>query len=276
MKAPADRQPDLAVVTGGASGIGLALCYALGRRGAAVLVADRDEAALSTAVGSLTTAGVTAFGQTVDLRDANGVQALADRARQLGPIRYLCANAGVSTAGTSIWETPANEVGFVLDVNLGGLLRCLRSFIPILLDQSGTSAVIVTASMAGLVTTPSSGAYSASKAAVIAATKALRADLQSVRDDIHVALLCPGMVGTNLQRTSADLQRAAGGGTPVNVEEYHAALNQLGIAPSAVADWVLGALDGGQFWVLPPKEDLFSTMLQSEVADLLAGLGCER
>jgi short-subunit dehydrogenase len=232
------------------------------------VVVDRDEAALASAASDLRGAGLDVTARAVDLRDDDAVQSLAQEVQGRGAIRYLCANAGVSTAGTPIWATPAEQVEFVLDVNLGGLLRCIRSFVPLLLERPTPASVVVTASMAGLVTTPTGGAYSASKAAVVAVAKALRAELHQVRQDLQVVLLCPGMVSTNLQLTSAAAQ-PEGGITQEQAEQFHSALDRLGAQPAVVAGWVLDALDHDRFWVLPPADDPFTTMLRAEVSELI-------
>ena len=125
--------------------------------------------------------------------------------------------------------------------------------------------------MACLVSLPSSGAYSASKAAAVASAKALRGELASAAPNISVVLLNPGMVKTNLIRTSAIRQTDAMSTAAQDLA--HAALNNFGIEPSAAARWVIDAIDADRFWVLPPADDMFSSMLAEELAELRGPIG---
>lgn len=262
----------IAVVTGGASGIGFALAEAYGARGARILIADIDEKALSAACSRLTDAGYVASSCSVDLRNASSVQALADHASKLGSISAVCMNAGVTSTGPTIWETPKEIFDFVLDVNLRGLHHSIRSFVPVLLAQKTPADIVVTASMAGMVTAANSAAYAASKAGAVTLTKALRAELASVAPYLRVALLNPGMVRTNLMLTSAAQLPAHTERDPNLIEGSHQALNQFGVTAAQAATWVMRALEANRFWVLPPAEDMFSVMLVAELNELREAL----
>jgi NAD(P)-dependent dehydrogenase (short-subunit alcohol dehydrogenase family) len=266
------RKQSVAVVTGGASGIGLALAHAFGGQGDNVLIADLDAAAMTGAVTQLEAAGIEAHSYVVDLRDHDAVVSLAARAQELGTIRTVCMNAGVSTTGLNIWETPPQAFDFVLDVNLRGLYHSVAAFVPVLLKQERPANVVITASMAGLVASPNSASYSASKAGAVALTKALRVELANIAPHIKVALLLPGMVQTNLQRTSAAQQPAAGAMSSELVEASHNALNSFGVSPQAAASWVLAALEQNRFWVLPPDDDPFLESLIGELAELRSSI----
>jgi NAD(P)-dependent dehydrogenase (short-subunit alcohol dehydrogenase family) len=263
--------PDgVAVVTGGASGIGLGLARAFATRYERVVVADLDENALGAAVDELTLAGAKACGVRTDVTDAASVGALAERAFGLGPVRAVCMNAGVTTTGRATWASTPEQLNFVMGVNFLGLVHSVAAFVPGLIDQGGESSVIVTASMAGMVASGSSGPYAASKAAAVAYTKALAAELESAAPDVSVVLLIPGMVATNLMRTSA--LHAAAHMEPDRAEVSHRFLNDLGATPAEVASWVLEAADAHRFWAVPPPEDTFSTLLVAELEELLAVL----
>ena len=258
----------VAVVTGGASGIGLAFARALGARGLQVLVADVDAARLDDAVAGLRTSGVDAIAHPVDLRDRDAVTGLADRAAALGSIETACLNAGVSFSGSTVWETPPGAFDFVFGINLHALVNSIAAFAPVLIDQGTPAKLVITASMAGLVGIPTSSAYAASKAAAVSVAKSLRGELASAAPFVTVTCLNPGMVATNLQRTSAVLQPTASGMDTAFVEESHAALNSLGTSPDEVVGWALDAADEGRFWVLPPGDDPFRHMLVAELEEL--------
>jgi NAD(P)-dependent dehydrogenase (short-subunit alcohol dehydrogenase family) len=266
----AEGTTQVAVVTGGASGIGLALGAALGAQAHRVVLADLDPGALEDACEHLAAQGVEATGCSVDVRDPGSVEALAIRAFDLGAISVVCCNAGVSATGTSVWTTPDSTFDFTYEVNFRGLLNSLRVFVPRLIAQSAPSTIVVTASMAGVVASPGSGAYAASKAAAIALTKSLRGELAATAPHVSVAVLNPGMVKTNLMRSSANQQP---GVMPENmVELSHGSLNERGVEPAEAAAWVVDAIAKGRFWVFPSGDDPFNALLADELEEISASL----
>ena len=151
-----------------------------------------------------------------------------------------------------------------------GLFNSVAAFVPGLIEQGGPSSVVVTASMAGLVASPTSGAYAASKAAAVAYTKALASELATSAPDVAVVLLCPGMVATNLMRSSAAHSAAQLDADLVEVS--HGVLNDLGATPADVAQWVFHALAERRLWAVPPAADPFTSVLVAELSELLAEL----
>jgi NAD(P)-dependent dehydrogenase (short-subunit alcohol dehydrogenase family) len=265
---PDSLQGTLAVVTGGASGIGYALANAFGQRGASVLIADRDESALGLAHASLSDAGVETHTHLVDLCDAAAVIALAERATSIAPISAACLNAGVSGGGWNIWETPDAAFEFAFDVNLWALLNSMRALVPVLIAQNRPADVVVTTSLAGLISLPVTSSYTVSKAAATAATRVLRAELALVAPKVRVACLAPAMVRTNLAHSTAAQQPETLQRDAELTDQVHSAMNTLGATPDEVAQWVLDALDRGRFWVLSPPENEFMRMLASELEEL--------
>lgn len=269
---PGKTSPPVSVVTGGASGIGRALARALGEQGDTVLLADIDAEALNRARRSLEDAGVRAFAREVDVRSAEQLETLAETACSLGPLRTICCNAGVSQAGPAVWETPTVTLDFVFEVNVLGLVRSIEAFVPRLRAQVEPSRLLVTASMAGMAASPGAGVYSASKAAAVALTKALRAELATAAPHVSVAVLNPGMVRTNLQRTSAARQPPQAGMDAEFVEQSHATLNTLGVDAAEAARWALDALAAGRFWAFPPTDDPFVVAFAEELVELCAAV----
>lgn len=268
----ADLNNTVAIVTGGASGIGYALAQSYGRRGAQVLIADIDKEALQRACLTLSQEGVKAVSAVTDLRNIESIRQMLQKAKGLGPIRAVCMNAGVTTTGPTTWETASEAFDFIIDVNLRGLFNSIKALIPTLIEQDLPADIIVTASMAGMVSSAKSGAYSASKAGAIALAKALRAELLTSAPKLRVALLNPGMVQTNLLRTSAAHQPQKGGMDSSFVEGVHDALNQFGVTPNEVVSWVTQSIEAGRFWVFPPPEDIFSTTLNNEIFEMKEAL----
>lgn len=261
------------MVSGGASGIGRALAGVLGKQGASVVIADADEAALEQTVAAFSTAGIEAIGRKVDLRDRAATTELASQTFSLGTVETVCLNAGVSYSGPTAWETPASAWDFVFSVNFFALVNQVAAFVPRLIAQGNPADLVITASMAGTVGLPTSAAYAASKAAAVSLAKSLRGELRTAAPFLRLAVLNPGMVQTNLQRTSSALQPAD---VPIDrefVEASHSALNSLGARPEDVATWTRDALDSQQFWVFPPPDDPFLGLLREELSELQRAVG---
>ena len=269
----ASADPSVAVVTGGASGIGLAFAHAYAERGLRVVIADIDDAALQQARQDLTEVGGEVDCVTVDLRDAASLAHLGEVATGIGRVAAVCLNAGVTSAGSPIWDTPQETVDFLIDVNLRGLYRSVAAFVPRLIAQDGRADLIITASMAGMVASPYSAAYAASKAGAVALAKALRAELQTVAPAIRCVLLNPGMVKTNLIRTSAARQPTAARMADDLVAGSHEALNLAGVPPREAVSWALQAAEENRFWALPPSGDPFTAMLDVELDELRRAMG---
>ena len=268
MGTTAGRHGRVAVVTGGASGIGLAFARAYAAKGAHVVIGDIDEAAMERARVQLSESGVAVDCVPVDLQVAASIAHLAEVATGFGALAAVCLNAGVAASGTPVWETPDDIYEFVVGVNLHGLFRSIKTFVPILVNQGVAADLVITASMGGMVATAYGGAYAASKAAAIALAKSLRVELSTLAPAIRIAVLNPGVVATNLMRTSA---ARLPNGTAMSVELVegsHDFLNQTGVEPDVAVSWALRALEDGTFWALPSTEDPFAQMLAAEHAEI--------
>ena len=263
MDAPA---ADVAIVTGAASGIGAALASLLADRGQRLVLVDRDGPTLEACAAALG-ASRPVVPVVADVTASEPLAAAVEHARALGTLRTVCLNAGVTTTGPTIWETSDERLDLMLDVNVRGLVRCLRDVVPAVIEHGGSSQIMITASMAGLVASPGSAVYAASKAGAVAIARALRAELAAAAPKVRVTVLNPGMVRTNLLRTSA----ASHGGDAMPTELVsgaHDALNTYGIAPAEAARIALDAADAGRFWALPPAGDGFLEQLRAELDEL--------
>ena len=264
---------DVAVITGGAGGIGFALAQAYAQRGARVLIADRDLERLAAAAERLAATGAEVHHHRVDLVDEASVDELAAFAGGVGRIGALCLNAGITSSGPTTWNTSPATFDAVIGVNLRGLFNSIRSFVPGLVAQGGPASIVITASMAGLVASGYSAVYAASKAGAVALAKALRDELANEAPAVSVALLCPGVVRTDLMRTSSAVLTGDAAMDPTFADIGHQALNEAGVAPHEAARWALDALDEGRFWAVPPAGDGFTELLRAELATIEGALG---
>ncbi len=180
-----------AVITGGASGIGLAIARRLVASGGRVSVWDRDAAALDKARVWLT-AGIDT--RVVDVADAAAVDAAARAAASaLGRIDALVCSAGITGPNTTTWDYPVDAWRQVMEVNVDGVFLCNRAIVPVMLKQD-YGRIVNIASVAGKEGNPNASAYSTSKAAVIGLTKSLGKEL--AKTGIRVNCVTPAAVKT--------------------------------------------------------------------------------
>ena len=234
---PAIRPGAVAVVTGGASGIGLAAARRFGAAGMTVILADLDAAALDAAVAALAGEGIAARGQVTDVSRRAEVEALKSAADAIGPVGVLLANAGREggggiLAGPEVWAA-------TLATNLWGVIHGLQVFLPDLLASDAPAAVVATWSKQGITLPPGDTAYNVSKAALKALAESLAHDLLSTGGRVSAHLLIPGFTFTGFTRARGAVAKPAGAWT---------------------ADQVAGALvDGmgrGDFYILCPDNEV--------------------
>lgn len=254
-----DLNGKVAVVTGGGSGIGLALARAFAAQGMKVVLADIEDAALEKAVAEMPE-GAEVEAVTCDVSDAAQVDALRDAALdRFGAVHVVCNNAGVGSGGLA-WEVPLEDWNWVLGVNLMGVVHGIRAFTPLLIEQ-GEGHVVNTASMAGVTSPPFMAPYNASKHAVVTLSETLYADLQiSGVTGVGVTALCPGWVRTRIHesarnrpgaRSTGDVDVDADGGNMKSAVEGFIA---NGLDPDHVADLVVDAVRENRFYVLTNPE----------------------
>jgi NAD(P)-dependent dehydrogenase (short-subunit alcohol dehydrogenase family) len=183
------------IVTGGASGIGRALCEELGRRGATIVVADiQFEVAQSVAAG-INASGGSASAVHVDVRQEADVRAVVDTTvRDHGRLDCMFNNAGIGVGG-EIRELTTEHWRTVIDVNLIGVINGVTAAYPVMLRQRAGHIVNI-ASLAGLISSPCMGPYATTKAAVVSLTSALRAEGEAF--GVRASVVCPGFVDTKI------------------------------------------------------------------------------
>jgi NAD(P)-dependent dehydrogenase (short-subunit alcohol dehydrogenase family) len=255
----------VAVVTGGASGIGLALANRFAREGMRVVVADVERGALDEATEALADefGADDVAGVLTDVRDEVAVDALAAATfERFGTAHVLCNNAGVGVGGLA-WTVPADRWRWIVDVNLLGVAHGVRSFVPRMIEQ-GEGHVVNTASAAGILTGPGMAPYFATKHAVVALSESLHFDLQLTGAAIGVSVLCPEWVRTNIAESErnrpddvAPLEEPEGI-DPDAIRAFMQGLIDSGLDPADVAEQVLDGIRTGRFWILTHPTTLLS------------------
>ncbi len=251
-----DLKGKVAVVTGGASGIGLAMAERFAREGMKIVLADVEEKALMETREAFLKAGVEAIAMTVDVSRSDQVEALAHRAfEKFGAAHVVCNNAGIGVGGFT-WELSQAEWGWVLGVNLWGVVHGIRAFVPRMLAQ-GEGHVVNTASIAGLLSAPGMAPYCASKHAVVAISECLHHDLNLVAGGkVKVSVVCPAWVKTRIadsERNRPASLPPRSGSAAAQAQVLEGLVRQAvagGIPPAEVAEQVLQAVLADRFWVL--------------------------
>jgi len=241
----------VAVVTGGASGIGFGLASAFAAEGMKVVVGDIEEPALDDAVAKLQASGAEVLGVRTDVSDAASVAALAAAAvDRFGAIHIACNNAGVGGGGLS-WEAPLSTWEWVLGVNMWGVIHGIRAFVPILMQQN-EAHIVNTASIAGLAAGPFMGPYNASKHAVVALSETLYHEMAMTAPQVKVSVLCPGWVRTRIADSARNRPDDDGDDAVENPARLLLqSVIERGMPPEELAAIVLEAIRAERFWILP-------------------------
>ena len=250
-----DLHGKVAVVTGGASGIGYALARRFASEGAGVVIGDVEAAALDRAVSEMGDSGADVEGVVTDVTDPAQMQALADAAvARFGGVHVFCNNAGVGGGGLS-WEMPLSTWEWVIGVNLWGVIHGVRTFVPLLMQQT-EAHIVNTASVAGLVAAPFMGPYNASKHAVVAISETLHHELAMSAPQVKVSVLCPGWVNTKIADSARNRPRhlQEGAAPDADAAALLRGFIEQGMPPGEVAAKVLDAMREERFWILTHDE----------------------
>lgn len=251
-----DLAQKTAVITGAASGLGLAMAKRFAREGMNIVLADIEPAPLARASEEILALGVQALPVPVDVSQADSVAALADAAAiRFGAIHLVCNNAGVGGLRRRAWEADLRDWKWVLGVNLWGVIHGVASFVPRMLAQGDECHMVNTASVAGLLSTPAMSVYNVSKHGVVTLTETLHHDLAEIGAKLKVSLLMPAWVDTgiwNSERNRPDGLRVPesepmDGARRIAMREL---LKKGRVGADEVADMVLDAVVNERFYVM--------------------------
>lgn len=243
-----------AFVTGGASGIGLALGRAFARSGMKVMLADIETEALQAAVTSLQEISPDVSGIVCDVADAKSVERAAQAAFDaFGRVHVVCNNAGVA-AGGGIDHISLDNWRWVIDVNLMGVLHGIKSFLPHIRAHGEGGHIVNTASMAGMDGGLGFSPYTASKFAVVSMSEGLAIQLEP--HGIGVSVLCPSFVRTGIGQSGRNRPKRYGESRPLDPASPAAAMVaeiarqiEAGLDPATVAERVLEAIRKDELYI---------------------------
>lgn len=256
-----ELQGKTAVITGGASGIGLATARQFARSGANLVLGDIEEVPLLAAVESLRADGARVIGVRTDVSVEEDVFAMRDAAlKEFGAAHIVFNNAGVGVGATI--GTPKRVWDWVMAVNVDGVINGINAFVPMFLDQN-EGHVINTGSLAGLGGVPGMGAYCASKFAVVGISECLFHEFALSGRNVGVSALCPGFVRTRINESHRNMpdDLLASFETPSAQAAADMGANAVahGIDVSEVATAVEHAVRTNSFWILTHQRSAVRT-----------------
>lgn len=230
-------------ITGAASGLGKAIALYYAKAGWSVAVADIQDEEGDKVVAELTALGSDSFYSHCDITQDNDVEQLHDAiVKRWGGLDVIVNNAGVASHG-AIDRASMDDWQWVIDINLLGVVRGCKQF-SALFKQQGYGHIVNVASIAGLIYTPEMGSYNATKAAVVALSETLRAELAPY--NINTSVVCPGFFQTNLAKTARSPE-------PGVQEFIDRLLASSKIDADDIAAIIAKAVAKKEFWILPHR-----------------------
>ena len=260
----------VAVVTGAASGMGLAFAHRFAEEGMNVVLADIESEPLAMAESALKAKGANVLAVRTDVSAEDAMNRLADAAfSTFGNVHVLCNNAGVAATAATLrayaWEGPLSDWEWTLGVNFMGALYGVRAFVPRMLENGDEGHVVNTASMAGLL----SGAnpYNVSKHGVVCLTEGMYRDFKAMGSKLSASVLCPGLIRTAILDAERNRPQQLGA-TDVSqlraeVKEWSAAFSAAlsqGIEPDEVAQMVFESVRDDHFYIFPCQPGVLETV----------------
>ena len=251
----------VAVVTGAASGIGLALCERFAAEGMKVVMADIEAGPLAAAEATVRRTAPAVLASRVDVSNPDDVERLARETYDaFGAAHVVCNNAGVAVLG-AIHEHTLADWQWVINVNLWGVIHGVRAFLPRMLAGGDQGHIVNTASMAGLTTAPDMSVYDVTKHGVVALSEAMYKEAQVTGSPIGVSVVCPGLIDTSIMRSSRNRPESlgdAGKAGPMAQAFGQNLADRLatGYPPSEVASQVVDGIREGRFYIVPAQPEV--------------------
>jgi NAD(P)-dependent dehydrogenase (short-subunit alcohol dehydrogenase family) len=249
-------QGKVAVITGGASGIGRSMAERFAEEGMKIVLADIEFEALRKAEAEMKADGAEVIAVQCDISKAHDVKMLAQKTVDAYDTAHiLCNNAGVGISGYT-WEIDLEDWDWVMGVNLYGVVYGLHYFVPIMLENGEECHIVNTSSMAGLTSGLNMSPYFVTKHGVVAISETLHKELETVGSSINVSVLCPAWVDTKIN--DSDRNRPSGAIEIDETNETAVAFREMvtqnlkdGLRPSDVSQMVFEAIQNEEFYILP-------------------------
>lgn len=265
----------VAVITGGASGLGKAMAERFAAEGVKLVLADIEQSVLDKTVGEFKAAGADVIGVQGDVAKPEMLEALLKTTLDTyGKVNILCSNAGVAGGGVT-WETTLADWEWVIGVNLLAVINGIRIFVPQMIKQGDECHIVNTASVAGLTSNPFMATYNVTKHGVVTLSETVHHELKIQGTNIGISVLCPGWVNTGIAESDRNRPAALANEneeiTPIG-EMLQAQVKQLlveGLDPSVIGEAVFDAVKNDRFYILTHPEML--PAIQERMEGILEG-----
>lgn len=265
----------VAVVTGGASGLGLAMANRFADAGMNIVLGDIEAEPLAMAEAAIAAKGVGVLPLRTDVARADEIEALAESAyERFGAVHVLCNNAGVGGSQGPMWELSQPDWDWVIDVDMWSVVHGVRSFVPRMIESGEEGHIVNTASIAGLVSGAVGGPYTVAKFAVEALSEQLHYELGRAGHNIGVSVLCPGFVNTGIYDSGRNRQAEYGEAQPVTgPSPIRAALEerrQTMMQPAEIGEMVFEAVRDRELYIIPAGSDALEQSMRTRFENIVA------
>lgn len=266
----------VAVITGGASGLGLAMAQRFADAGMNIVIGDIEAEPLAMAEAAIAAKGVKVLPRRTDVARADDVEALAEDAyRHFGAVNVLCNNAGIGGSPGAMWELSVDDWRWVIDVDLWSVVHGVRSFVPRMIASGQEAHVVNTASVAGLVSGAVGGPYTVAKFGVVALSEQLYYELGRAGHNIGVSVLCPGFVNTNIYDSGRNRQAEYGQpevAPSPEAEQRRAMLQAMRntmIQPAEIGELVFEAVRTRNLYIIPAGGEPLDTAVRQRLENVV-------
>jgi NAD(P)-dependent dehydrogenase (short-subunit alcohol dehydrogenase family) len=260
----------VAVVTGGASGIGLAMAQRFADAGMNIVLGDIESEPLAMAKAAIASKGAKVLAHRTDVAKAEDIESLAEAAYQrFGNVHILCNNAGVGGSRGASWELSLDDWRWVIDVDLWSVINGVRSFVPRMLASGEPAHIVNTASVAGILSGAVGAPYTVAQFGVVALSESLYYELKRAGHRIGVSVLCPGFVATNIFDSGRNRQAEYGEGRKLTPQQEHMvqqlrATRAHGIMqPDYIAEQVFEAVSTENLYVIVSGNDALESAVRA-------------
>jgi NAD(P)-dependent dehydrogenase (short-subunit alcohol dehydrogenase family) len=265
----------VAVVTGGASGLGLAMASRFADAGMNIVIGDIEAEPLAMAEAAIAAKGVKVLPLRTDVAKAEELEALAESAyKQFGAVHVLCNNAGVGGSQGPMWELSQADWEWTIDVDLWSVVHGVRSFVPRMIESGEEAHIVNTASIAGMVSGAVGGPYTVATFGVVALSEQLHFELGRAEHNIGVSVLCPGFVNTGIYDSGRNRQAEYGdaGVTPAAPSPIRAALEerrQTMMQPADIGELVIEAIRDRELYIIPAGSDALEQSMRTRFENIV-------